>query len=92
MSKGPVLVYSLGALQTYRFVTEEHGVEHDENLGVVRRANSHSFISGEVDHAGIELVWLRSDIKPVFIQLAEVLDALMQLILIKSRHVKPLTR
>ena len=45
-----------------------------------------------MDHPCIELIRVTGDFKPVFIQLAELLDALKKLILVEQGHIEMLSR
>lgn len=88
MTKGPVLVDIIGALETDRLLLEHHWVQHHQHLGRLRRAHAKSLVSREVDHAGVELVRVVDHLDPITVKSNKLLNAVVKLVHVEQGHVE----
>lgn len=79
MTQGPVLVDIVGALEADGLVLEHDRVEHDEDLGRVRRPHSERRVRRKVHKARVELIWVLNagNSEPLLVDFSELFDAIV---------------
>ena len=92
MAQRPILVHISGALEADWLLFKLDWVAHDQDFCLVGRPHSQGLVCGKVKHSRVQLVGVFQDVKPLFVKLYKLLNAVKKLLLIEERHVKVLSR
>ena len=77
VTQRPIFVHSYGAFELDRLdLLKGNGVQDSDDFGVLRRADTKSFVSAEVSEADVKLIWFVHPVDPFLVELNEGFEAL----------------